>query len=253
LEDELGAPLLEKTGSGSQLTEFGNKILPIAESMIAKYDEYANLIFSLAAQNRGTITISLENKLFLFALPTDLTSSYGELKINFLIAGNYAKCAEDVLRGRADLGLFGGTHDGSTLECIPFLREPITIIMRSDHYLAKKSRISISDLQGVAQIRLDTSDKINANFINACIKEGFYPNYVLESADLELILRTILTRNAVAPIASFALTEFSSDKLVGRPLIHDTAKVEVSFLTNETAKKKALVQSYINAVLSYYS
>jgi DNA-binding transcriptional LysR family regulator len=253
LEEELGAPLFVKTGSGCQLTEFGSKILPVAESMIAKYNEYADLILSLAGQNRQAITISLEHNMHIYALPTDLISRYDAMNTRFLAAGNRANCAGDVLQGRADLGVCLGNCGNGELEHITFFREPIAMIMRKDHYLAKKRNLNIPDLRGVSLIglRLD-STQLSPAFINACMAEGFYPNYVLESSDLELIRRTVLTRNAVMPLASYVITEFSSDELVTRPLAHDTLRVELNFLLRKNIKQKALVRSFINAVLNYY-
>jgi DNA-binding transcriptional LysR family regulator len=222
--------------------------------MIAKHNEYTDLILSLAEQNRQAITISLEYNMYVYALPTDLVSRYGAMNTRFLTAGNYVNCAGDVLQGRADLGICIGNCGNSGLEYITFFREPTAVLMRKDHYLAKKSSLTIPDLREVSLIRLGLdSTQLISVFIDACMAEGFYPNYVLESSDFELIQRTVLTRNAVMLLASCMITEFSSDELVTRPLLHDALRVELNFLLRKNSKPKAPVRSFINAVLNYYS
>ncbi|MDR1902586.1 MAG: LysR family transcriptional regulator [Treponema sp.] len=253
LEDELGAPLLTKSGSGVQLTELGYKILPVAESMLAKYGEHENLIRSLSGQTGGFITISLEHDLLKLALPAELISYYDVMKTKFKNSGNIEKCAAEVMRGKADLGICVGGNDYDGLEFIPFFTESIAVIMRKDHYLAKKRKLRLLDLRGVSMIGLDIRDKTTSAYIDACIKEGFYPNFVLESSNLELIMRTVIAQNAILPLASFAISDFLLDRLVIRPLIHDDLKVVVGFLVRGDVKQKPLVESYINAVCKYYS
>jgi DNA-binding transcriptional LysR family regulator len=90
-------------------------------------------------------------------------------------------------------------------------------------------------------------------YITACSSEGFYPDIVFRSSDLDMLIRMVFARNLALPAASFALSEISRDHLKIRPLIHDDLKIEVGFLARRDSAQRPLVQSYINAVLSYYS
>jgi DNA-binding transcriptional LysR family regulator len=115
LEWELGALLLERAAGGVRLTELGHEILPIAEIMLAKYNEYSNLIFSLAKQGENTVNISIENKFLLSAIPPELISSFGDsMQVKLAIAGNYEKCADDVLHNRVDMALCHKNGGGSS-------------------------------------------------------------------------------------------------------------------------------------------
>jgi DNA-binding transcriptional LysR family regulator len=255
LEWELGASLLARTAGGVQLTELGREILPIAECMLAKRNEYLNLIFSLTEQGENTVTISIEHKFLLYAIPPELISSLKDsMKVNLTIAGNYEKCADDVLHNRVDMALCHKNKAGEGLEYIPFISEPLMVVMRKDHYLANKTTLTIKDMQNTSLcLASSANDSMEMAYVAACSSEGFYPDIAFRSSDLNMLVRTALARKLAIPTASFALSEISLNHLEVRPLIHDSLKIEAGFLTRRGSAQKPLVQSYINAVLQYYS
>jgi DNA-binding transcriptional LysR family regulator len=255
LEWELGAPLLARAVGGVQLTELGHEILPVAEIMLAKYNEYSNLIFSLAKQGENAVTISVEHKFLLSVIPPELISSFKDgMKVNLIIAGNYEKCMDDILHNRADMALCHKNNGDEGFEYIPIISEPLMVVMRKDHYLANKTMLTIKDIRNTPLcVASPINDSIMTAYIAACSSEEFYPDIAFRSSDLDMLIRTALARNLAFPTASFTLSEISLDHLEIRPLIHDDLKIEVGFLARRGFEQKPLVQSYINAVLSYYS
>ncbi|MDR1908426.1 MAG: LysR family transcriptional regulator [Spirochaetaceae bacterium] len=252
-EEELGAPLLEKTLGGMGLTKLGQKILPIAEAMQKSYDDYVNLILALINMDLETFGISLEHKLLSQIIPADLTTLPGVLSVKLDIAGGRKECIAAIAGGRADLGIVYRGGDIAGLEYIPIVSGPPVVLMSRDHLLARKASLRTPDLRWAAQIWPPSLNNDTASaYLAACIVEGFYPYIALETQDFDLITRSILTRNLVHIAPSIVVQESLPRGIVTRPLIHEALQLEAGFLVNPASKKKPLIRSYIKAVVSYH-
>lgn len=252
LESELGSTLLQRTGNGSQLTEFGNKVRPVMESLIRQYDGHVEIIYSLAQKNKKLIRISFEHIFLPFIIPAEFNGRLGEINTKTIIANDVAQCMEDVAKGNADIGVCQKLDDFGELEYVPIIDEQPVMLMHKDHWLASKESLRLSDLNGVEQVLPILNCNCFSSYIDACIKEGFYPNFVFESSDLNTLIRTVLANRLIQFTASFALTEYSSKQLVTRPIVHESLRMQVGFLIDPSRKPKPHVKSFVNALASFY-
>lgn len=253
LEEELGAALFLRSGKGTNLTNVGEEILPVAESMLSKNEEHMAIISRIIERSKGTISLLFEHQFMPYVIPPDFLSRIGNLRIKSAVAGGFDECIQEVLNGAYELGFVHKPDEMVNLEYIPVICEHMQVLMNKKHVLANKETISIMDLEDVDLLSPATYSALFKSFIRACVDNGFYPNFIFEHPDLELLLRSVSSNIGVTVGASFGLMEGYQGDIVVKPLVHDSLMMEVGFIANPDYREKLHLNSFVRAICSYYS
>ena len=209
LQNEMGGELFVNRGQGLQLTDLGSKLLAIVDSLLPRYDSCMNMISLLIEQNKNRISIAYEHGFMQYAVPAELMMNSA---ISIHIAEDAFSCMQEVTEGRADLGICAPQEAlDAELQYIPLVREPMMFLMRQQHPLSGKEKLTIEDLRDRPQIMPSLRSTLISRYINECIDEGFYPNFVMESRDFGIMLRALLNEDLMLPCPSYAVEKSMSD------------------------------------------
>src|SRR5262249_49509989 len=107
LEDELAAPLFERTRAGIRLTDAGRAFLPYAETLLASVHDGVAAVRALERPDHGTMTLAIVGTLAATALTRRLQTFRAEhpgvdLRLRTALS---REVSELVRRGDATLGL----------------------------------------------------------------------------------------------------------------------------------------------------
>lgn len=97
LEDELGNPLFERKREGQCLTQLGQRILPLAESVEEHFSEIDRLAFSADTGLAGTIKLSLCESLYSGLLHThiqDFMQRYPRIELDLIATKSLINLAQ---------------------------------------------------------------------------------------------------------------------------------------------------------------
>ncbi len=249
LQKEMGGELFTRTGLGLQLTDMGAKLLSIADSLLPRYDSCMAMIAQLAEQNRNKLTVSFENVFYEYAIPSELLNEKG---CTFLVSDGVEKCMEAVLSGAADVGLCARVEGMEGLRFIPLFQEPLHFLMNRKNPLARRPYLVLNDLRDVPQNLPSSPSVIVSRYIDACIQEGFYPNFVMESRDYGILLRSLTNTDHVLLCGSFAFDSETDEDLVLLPLRNAGLETEVGFIIREEGAGPR-VNEFIEAVKKRYT
>jgi DNA-binding transcriptional LysR family regulator len=250
-ENELGVKVFTRTSQGMELTDFGFMVLPVVQSMLSSFEEHTTIINGIIEKYKETISISYEHSLLPYLIPIDLISKVGNIRVKNLIAGDIRTCISQVTNGTADFGFCHKDEDFGILHYVPLISEPYAVIMRRDHYLAEKDELVLSDLKDVPQLfPAIIAPKGSTVFLKACVKAGFQPNFVVESNNLQVLLKNV-EDNVGVLLGSPSMIKDTHGDIIAIPLNHESLKVEIGFLLKPPAKKSIL--SFIDEVKTYYS
>ncbi|GEM_PF-2101381 len=248
MQKEMGGELFTRGSRGLELTDLGAKLLTISESLLPRYDSCMEMIERLAEQNRNKLTLSFENVFYQYAIPAELLDEKG---IALSIADGVESCMEAVRSGHADLGLCSRVERMEGLEFLPVLREPLSFLMNRNHPLARRPYLLLSDLRDVPQNLPSAPSVIVSRYIDACIEEGFYPNFVMESRDYGILLRSLRNSDHVLLCGSFAFNPKLDEDLVLLPLRNPALHTDVGFVIRQgNANPRAL--RFAGAVREHY-
>jgi DNA-binding transcriptional LysR family regulator len=149
LESQLGCRLFDRIGHRTLLTEAGRQLLPLAEQMLAEFNDLRNRVDHLHATVSGKLNLGTSHHIGLHRLPPILrhfTQTYPEVELAL-----YFVDSEDGCRGveSAELEMAIVTlppQPAATLQVSNIWEDPLSVVVGRDHPLASRGRISIDDL-----------------------------------------------------------------------------------------------------------
>src|ERR1700719_4663531 len=172
LEDEVGADLLSRSVHGVELTAAGKAFLDHARLALAQVDAAVEAARRGAQPGRKTFAIGFQTGHEMTWLPRAMQVLRDELKnIQVTVSSDYSPdLAEALVRGRLDVA-FLRVEPGYDLEYRVVDREPLIVLMPSDHRLTARSSVSPDALVG--EIFIGGSNKAKATVLRAVTEDYF--------------------------------------------------------------------------------
>lgn len=208
MEKQLGAPLFARTSRKVELTDFGEKLLPYAQSIARLQYEYESAVYGMLQQDNEHLSIA--------SIPALAAYNIVDILVRFQmdfpsveIRTNEADTLivrEQLLEQKCELAIFRDSavyleHDAekeSKIIKIPFCTDRLVAVLPKDHPLAGKESIELAQLQGehFALIKKDTMPY--SLCMRACHEAGFIPNVQFSSHNLDGVFDMVTKGNCVA-------------------------------------------------------
>jgi DNA-binding transcriptional LysR family regulator len=248
IETQLGTPLFLRTTYGMELTPIGKEVLPMAQSMLKSIENHLDIIHSIVNARKSYITITFEYSFLMHFIPIDLSLRSGEYSVDFTISDGVKELQDQLREGMTDIGFcHRQTLESPDLNYIPIISESLFVLMNRGHPLSTFSELHISDLKGVPQLCPTVNGSNMPNIVGAFISEGFYPNYVFSSNDLDILIRNVRAGVGVYVASQHAATD---DDIIAVPLIHENLSLELGFLVKPNCSD--LIRGFIRTVQDRY-
>lgn len=138
LEEQLGAPLIERVRGGVQLTEAGKTFLPFAEAVLAAINDGSEAVRALHEEEQGTIQLALVGTLAGTTIVEHLRRfmrKHKNVRVELRTA-NSQDVSALVRRGEATLGLRYFDDPSSELVSETVSIETMVVACSSEHRLA---------------------------------------------------------------------------------------------------------------------
>ena len=219
LEDRLGARLFERDTQGVALTQAGRTLLPQALHILDLLDAaQASLQRDAApARLRLGLTSSVEAGLFRPLLAA-LEAQLGNVRLE-LTAAPSPRLVASVRKGQLDAALLALPSATFDLAVQPLARQPMMLALPAGHRLAKKRKLSLSD---IAAERIYWFERARQPaFFDHCQqvfrRHGFAPAFLREAVDHHVLLGDVAAGKGMALLAD----SFRALRLAGvayRPL-----------------------------------
>ena len=148
LEDELGVPLFERLSTGVRLTSAGELLLRHVADTLNDFDRVRSEIDELRGQKTGLVRVAALIGIMSEFLPRTVVSfqqNYPAVDFHLNSAGP-ERIVEDVAAGRADIGVNFTDVGYGGFSLVADTTAPQGAIVPGDHRLAKRRRISLTDL-----------------------------------------------------------------------------------------------------------
>jgi DNA-binding transcriptional LysR family regulator len=159
LEDQIGAPLLERGRGRVQLTAAGEALLPAARGLLQSMARIQANLSEYARSVTGLVRIAATLSALTASLPQDVAAFLAR-QPNVKVHVDERSGPDIVLaveEGRADIGVCWDMTDTRRLQTIPYRVDHLVIATTKDHELAGRTRVSFADTLPYERVMVDAS------------------------------------------------------------------------------------------------
>lgn len=212
LEEEVGAPLLHRTGRGVELTDAGRVFLRHADDAIRMSERAVQAVRELVGLERGSIRVGSGATATTYLLPPVVSAvrkKHPGLRFYIREAGSSAVAAA-VNAGELDLGIVTlpiRPADAEGLASIPLVEDELRLILPPRHPLAGRSKFRWKDLEGERIVGFEAGSAVREVLDRAAAGAGVALDVVMELRSIESIKSMVAAGVGIGFVSRFALRQ----------------------------------------------
>jgi LysR family hca operon transcriptional activator len=242
LEDEVGTPLLTRRARGIDLTPAGRAFLDHARSVLSQVEAASEAARRVAGPNKPCFTMGFLTGHELTWMPEALRILRDELpNIDVMISSQYSPLLADGLsKGKIDAAFLRREKGVPGLAFRPLVKEPLMVIMPSDHHLAALKAVSPRDMAGETFVIVSsTAPVLRAVIDNYLKRSGFNIVSAHEADNVTMGLSLIVSTRGVGLLPAYA-QNFLPSSVTSRPLKGEVPTVELVLGYNKSNQSPIL-------------
>jgi LysR family transcriptional regulator, hca operon transcriptional activator len=231
LEEEVGAQLLTRRARGVELTAAGRTFLDHARLVLSQVDAAGEAARRVAHPSKPCFTMGFLTGHELTWMPEALRILRDELpSINVMISSQYSPpLAEAISKGNVDAGFLRRERGVPELTFRTLVKEPIVVVLPSNHVLATRSAISPGDLVGETFVGVSrTAPAVRAVIDNYLKRSGINLKPAHETEHVVMGVSLIASTGGVALLPAYA-QNFLTRTVTSRPLKGNAPTVDLVF------------------------
>ncbi len=227
LETELGLPMFYRNGKKLLLSDEGARFLSSAEKILSELKLLESDMHHFKQGTTGTIRISTQCYTAYHWLPR-IIKYYKDINPGVdihIVSGATQDPLEFLLRGDLDVAIIRHKLDNSSIQYEPIFRDQLYVILSTDHPLARKNNISITDFEG-EELYLQYPSAGNIPVIETLIKaQQVKPKYIHRIHYTDAIIEMVNANMGISVLADWIVQPFLETKdIVIKPVPYEVAK-----------------------------
>jgi LysR family hydrogen peroxide-inducible transcriptional activator len=207
LEETLGATLFERTSRQVMLTRLGEQVVAEAKAALAACERMAELARQAEDPERGELALGIFPTLAPYLLPLmmpALSSRFPRLSLR-LAEEKTDQLILGLESGSLDAALLALPVLSPALEAEMVFDEPFVLAVSSNHALAKKKRIQLSDLDGQSLLLLDEGHCLREQALEVCQHVGASESQSFRATSLETLRHMVAAGGRITLMPSLAV------------------------------------------------
>jgi DNA-binding transcriptional LysR family regulator len=239
LEEQIGTPLLRRSGRTLRMTHAGAVFKPHLDAMLHQLDDGIAAVSQLIDPDTGTVALAFQQSLGTWLVP-DLARSF---RTSHPLVGFQLTQVRDELHsapldgGNADLELGTRRPDRPGPPHVPdpavhtrlIAIEPLRLALPREHRLAGQSRVRLADVAADPFIGLRPASALRQRTDDLCDRAGFRPTVIFEGDDLSNVRGFVAAGLGVAvlPAPRAGSPESAAGPVVYREILDEGAVREI--------------------------
>ena len=229
LEYEVGAELLSRSVRGVELTAAGRAFLDHARLALAQVDAAGEAARRAAQPAKQTFALGFLTGQEMDWLPEAMRILRDELpSIEVTVCSQYSPdLAVALMRGKLDLAFLRPEPNVADLTFKTVTKEPLVVIMPSDHRLASHEAIRVQEIVGETFISVSNTAPVLRTVIDEYLKRSdidITPHHEVDN--LAMAMSLVASTRGVALLPAYA-QNFLPWSVISRPLDGDVPTIDL--------------------------
>jgi LysR family hca operon transcriptional activator len=229
LEDEVGAQLLRRSARGIEMTPAGRAFLDHARSVLSQVEAAGEAARRVAHPAKPCFAMGFLTGHELKWMPEALQILHDELpNIDVMISSQYSpRLADGLSKGKIDAAFLRREAGVPDLAFRLLVKEPLVVVLPSDHHLAARKAISPTDLMGETFVTVsDTAPVLRVVIDNYLKQSGVNITPAHEADHLAMGMSLIASTRGVGLLPAYA-QNFLPRSVTSRPLKGNTPTIDL--------------------------
>jgi LysR family transcriptional regulator, hca operon transcriptional activator len=229
LEEEVGAQLLTRSARGIELTPAGRAFLDHSRLVLSQVEAAAEAARRVAHPAKPCFVMGFLTGHELTWMPEALRILRDELpNADVMISSQYSpQLADGLLKGRVDAAFLRREKGVPDLAFRLLVKEPLVVVLPSDHRLATRETVNPRDLLGEIFVSVsDTAPVLRAVIDNYLKRSGINIAPVHEVDHLAMGMSLIASTRGVGLLPAYA-ENFLPRSVTSRPLQGDAPTIDL--------------------------
>ena len=229
LEDEVGAQLLKRNARGIELTPAGRAFLDHARAVLSQVEAAGEAARRVANPDKPCFAMGFLTGHELTWMPEALRILHDELpNVDVMISSQYSPLLADGLsKGKIDAAFLRRERGAPDLAFGLLVKEPLVVVLPSDHHLAAFRAISAGDMAGETFVTVSNTAPVLRVVINNYLKRsGINITPAHEADHLAMGMSLIASTRGVGLLPAYA-QNFLPRSVTSRPLKGDTPTIDL--------------------------
>jgi LysR family hca operon transcriptional activator len=229
LEYEVGAQLMVRSARGIELTAAGRVFLDHARLALAQVDAAGEAARRAAEPTKPSFALGFLTGQEMDWLPEAMRILRDDLpNIEVTVSSQYSPQLADALtRGKLDLAFLRPEPNVVDLTFKTVTKEPLVVILPSDHRLASHEAIRVQEIVGETFISVSNTAPVLRTVIDEYLKRSgidITPDH--EADNLAMAMSLVASTRGVALLPAYA-QNFLPWSVIGRPLEGDVPTIDL--------------------------
>ncbi len=253
LELTLNVELFERSTRKLILTDAGSIVYEQAQEILGKTDELTMLLNDLALVPKGKIHFGvppLIGALFFPEIARSFTVFNPEIKLELVEHG--ARKIESLIdEGKVDIGIVVLPTVNDKFNIFPFKKEVFEVFLHANHPLAKKEKLTLTELKNEDFILFNPEFTLHDLIIRHCQNAGFEPNIAYESSQWDLITELVNNELGITILPQSVYSKMNKNKVKMIPL-ENPPIWELNIITKKNSYHGFAVKELMNFLIKDY-
>ena len=234
LEAEMDQRLFDRLSRSVVVTEAGKCLLEYARKILVEIAEARRCLDDLKRDIAGRLTVGAIPTMAPYVLPKligKFQTRYPKVDLEILedTTESLALRLED---GTLDIAIMSTCQQSPTLERHPLGKEPLFVLLPNQHRLAKKKKISWSDLKSEKFLLLHEVHCLSAQVCQLLATHNLRPELALRGAQLTTIAQMVATGMGVSLVPQMMVEHELPSGCVALPFTPPAPVREINLLRN---------------------
>lgn len=188
LDDEVGVPLLQRTGRLLRPTHAGTVFKRHVDAAIHRLDDGLAAIEELVDPETGTVSLAFQLSLGMWLVPQMIASfrdKYPRARFRLVPADD--SLGSMVSGGRIDMEFTSRRPDDAAVHWERLLEQPLCLAVPARHRLARKREVALLEASTEEFVMLRRTWDLRSRSDQLCAAAGFAPRVAFEADDLPVV------------------------------------------------------------------